>query len=158
MLLAMLEKAWLPSLCSSPSSHPHHSGRSRAWVTLCLRETGLGDNHKGSPSWVGWALQLHMGRVLPASWHCEVSRGECPWLSSCSVSSYSPSWATCLARSPSAHSWLPLQAWTQVQEGAGFQEEEAKALWTNQCCCWPIGMGFQTNPLSLPLRLLRIQR
>lgn len=110
------------------------------------------------PRWVGWTPQLHRGRALLASWHYEVSQGECPWLSSCSVSSYSPSWATCLARSPSAHSWLPLQAWTQVQEGAGFQEEGAKALWTNQCCCWPIGMGFQTNTLSLPSCLLWIQR
>lgn len=103
-------------------------------------------------------LKFHMGRALPASWHWDVSRRECPWLLSCSVSSYNPSWATCLAKSPSAHSWLPLQAWTQVQEGAGFQEEGAKALWTIQGCCWPIGMGFQTNTLSQPSCLPQTQR
>lgn len=123
----MLDDAWLPSLWCSLSSHPHHSGRSRAWVILWLKETGPGDNHKGLPA--GWAGHFSFTwEGLPASWHCEVSRGECPWLSSCRVSSYSPSWATCLARSPSAHSWLPLRAWTQVQEEAGFQEEGAKRL------------------------------
>lgn len=53
MLLAILDDAWHPSLRSFLSSHPHHSGRSRAWATLWLRETGPGDNHKGPPA--GWA-------------------------------------------------------------------------------------------------------
>lgn len=161
----LLDDAWLPTrlvlvpVALHPVIHtPLREEQSLDHWDFVAERNRTRRQPQRSPSWVGWTFQCLMRRALLASWHCEVSRRECPWLLSCSVSSCNPSWATCLAKSPSTHSWLPLQAWTQVQEGAGFQEEGAKALWTNQCCCWPIGMGFQTNTLSQPSCLLRTQR
>ena len=158
MLLARLDGAWLPTLWCSLSSYSPPLREEQGLGHPVAERNRTRRQPQRCPSWVGWTLHLHMGRALPASWHCEVSRGECPWLSSCRVSSPAPpgprAWPGAHPLTPGYPSGPGLKS----KRGQGSRRREPKGSLDKPVLLLANWDGIPTNTLSLPSRLLRIQR